>query len=128
MLQYFDESYILCFKQEFCSENECSSVGSRPDIHQKLLEKKQKQLAELKKIQEEIKLGKLPREPEYMMGIQPPLPPPPPQDKQTPHYDTPEILLAPRYLNVSSTEENQYYGWSVPTDSAPMYRSAIIIR
>ncbi|XP_065226228.1 uncharacterized protein LOC135849652 [Planococcus citri] len=111
-------------QQEFCSENDCSSVGSRPDIHQKLLEKKQKQLAELKKIQEEIKLGKLSGEPEYMIGIHPPHRPPPPQDKKNPHYDTPEILLAPRYLNAtaSSTEENHYYDWSVPTDNAPVYR------
>ncbi|GLV39629.1 hypothetical protein CBL_08304 [Carabus blaptoides fortunei] len=41
------------------SENECSSVGSRVNIHQKLQEKKQKQLAELKIIEEEIKQGKL---------------------------------------------------------------------
>lgn len=41
------------------SENEGSSVGSRVNIHQKLQEKKQKQLAELKIIEEEIKQGKL---------------------------------------------------------------------
>uniref|UniRef100_A0A182FBS9 XK-related protein n=1 Tax=Anopheles albimanus TaxID=7167 RepID=A0A182FBS9_ANOAL len=41
------------------SENEGSSVGSRVNIQQKLLEKKQKQLAELKIIEEEIKQGKL---------------------------------------------------------------------
>lgn len=42
------------------SENEgSSSVGSRVNIHQKLQEKKQKQLAELKIIEEEIKQGKL---------------------------------------------------------------------
>lgn len=40
------------------SENE-SSVGSRVNIQQKLQEKKQKQLAELKVIEEEIKQGKL---------------------------------------------------------------------
>lgn len=41
-----------------CSENE-GSAGSRVNIHQKLQEKKQKQLAELKIIEEEIKQGKL---------------------------------------------------------------------
>lgn len=41
------------------SENENSSVGSRVNIQQKLQEKKQKQLAELKIIEEEIKQGKL---------------------------------------------------------------------
>ncbi|XP_052899697.1 uncharacterized protein LOC128306256 [Anopheles moucheti] len=41
------------------SENEGSSVGSRVNIQQKLQEKKQKQLAELKIIEEEIKQGKL---------------------------------------------------------------------
>lgn len=41
------------------SENEGSSIGSRVNIHQKLQEKKQKQLAELKIIEEEIKQGKL---------------------------------------------------------------------
>lgn len=40
------------------SENE-GSAGSRVNIHQKLQEKKQKQLAELKIIEEEIKQGKL---------------------------------------------------------------------
>lgn len=40
------------------SENE-GSVSSRVNIHQKLQEKKQKQLAELKIIEEEIKQGKL---------------------------------------------------------------------
>lgn len=41
-----------------CRENE-GSAGSRVDIYQKLQEKKQKQLAELKIIEEEIKQGKL---------------------------------------------------------------------
>ncbi|KAL4716482.1 hypothetical protein ACJJTC_015910 [Scirpophaga incertulas] len=40
------------------SENEGSSVGSRVNIQQKLQEKKQKQLAELRVIEEEIKQGK----------------------------------------------------------------------
>lgn len=50
--------YFVKFKGG-SSENECSSVGSRVNIHQKLQEKKQKQLAELKIIEEEIKQGKL---------------------------------------------------------------------
>lgn len=41
------------------SENEGSSIGSRVNIQQKLQEKKQKQLAELRVIEEEIKQGKL---------------------------------------------------------------------
>lgn len=41
------------------SENEGSSVSSRINIYQKLQEKKQKQLAELKIIEEEIRQGKL---------------------------------------------------------------------
>ncbi|XP_058462820.1 uncharacterized protein LOC131437466 [Malaya genurostris] len=41
------------------SENDGSSVSSRVNIQQKLQEKKQKQLAELKIIEEEIKQGKL---------------------------------------------------------------------
>lgn len=41
------------------SETETNSVESRVNIHQKLQEKKQKQLAELKIIEEEIKQGKL---------------------------------------------------------------------
>lgn len=40
------------------SENE-GSAGSRVNIHQKLQEKKQKQLAELKIIEEEIKQGNI---------------------------------------------------------------------
>jgi len=43
------------------SENEASSVGSRVNIQQKLQEKKQKQLAELRVIEEEIKQGKIQR-------------------------------------------------------------------
>lgn len=41
------------------SENEGSVGSSRVNIHQKLAEKKQKQLAELKIIEEEIKQGKI---------------------------------------------------------------------
>lgn len=48
----------LSRSQAGSSENE-GSAGSRVNIHQKLQEKKQKQLAELKIIEEEIKQGKL---------------------------------------------------------------------
>ncbi|CAH0550350.1 unnamed protein product [Brassicogethes aeneus] len=105
------------------SENEGSSVGSRVNIHQKLQEKKQKQLAELKIIEEEIKQGKLvgpegadfddrqpiPRtkrhvEPQLLSlaslnnlasyGVNLNRRPPP----RAPGSRTPELLLAPRYL------------------------------
>ncbi|XP_017771645.1 PREDICTED: uncharacterized protein LOC108559026 isoform X2 [Nicrophorus vespilloides] len=105
------------------SENEGSSVGSRVNIHQKLQEKKQKQLAELKIIEEEIKQGKLvgpectdpddrqpiPRikrhlEPQLLSlaslnnlasyGVNLNRRPPP----RAPRSRTPELLLAPRYL------------------------------
>lgn len=49
---------LVTSSQNGSSENE-SSVGSRVNIQQKLQEKKQKQLAELKVIEEEIKQGKL---------------------------------------------------------------------
>lgn len=49
---------LVALSQNGSSENE-SSVGSRVNIQQKLQEKKQKQLAELKVIEEEIKQGKL---------------------------------------------------------------------
>lgn len=122
--------------QGCCSENDSCSVGSRPDIQQKLQEKKRKQLAELKKIEEEIKLGKLHQRPNSTPVLQPSQPPPP-QDKQTPHYETPEILLAPRFLETTAAtaaaaavatasangEENHYYEWSIPTsDNPPGYR------
>ncbi|XP_023017946.2 XK-related protein 7 [Leptinotarsa decemlineata] len=102
------------------SENEGSSVGSRVNIHQKLQEKKQKQLAELKIIEEEIKQGKLvgpegadfddrqpiPREKRHVEphltslnnlaghGVNMNRRPPP----RAPKIRTPELLLAPRYL------------------------------
>lgn len=50
---------MLISSQGGSSENEGSSVGSRVNIQQKLQEKKQKQLAELRVIEEEIKQGKL---------------------------------------------------------------------
>ncbi|XP_022913839.1 XK-related protein 7-like [Onthophagus taurus] len=106
------------------SENEGSSVGSRVNIHQKLQEKKQKQLAELKIIEEEIKQGKLvgpeagdpddrqpiPRakrhvEPQLISlaslnnlasyGVNLNRRPPP---RAPTRSRTPELLLAPRYL------------------------------
>lgn len=105
------------------SENEGSSVGSRVNIHQKLQEKKQKQLAELKIIEEEIKQGKLvgpesvdpddrqpiPRTKRHLeptllslaslnnlasYGVNMNRRPPP----RAPRSRTPELLLAPRYL------------------------------
>ncbi|KAF2892493.1 hypothetical protein ILUMI_13712 [Ignelater luminosus] len=105
------------------SENEGSSVGSRVNIHLKLQEKKQKQLAELKIIEEEIKQGKLggpvnadpddrqpiPRakrhiEPQLLSlaslnnlasyGVNLNRRPPP----RAPRSHTPELLLTPRYL------------------------------
>lgn len=52
---------MITYFQGGSSENEGSSVGSRVNIQQKLQEKKQKQLAELRVIEEEIKQGKLAR-------------------------------------------------------------------
>lgn len=107
------------FLQNCCSENECNSVGSRPDIQQKLQEKKQKQLAELKQIEEEIKLGKLHRRPDSSVVE---LSPPPPLNKNPPDYDSPEILLAPRFLCTNSGAENEYYEWNGKLENAPVYR------
>lgn len=105
------------------SENDGSSVGSRVNIHQKLQEKKQKQLAELKIIEEEIKQGKLvgpqsvdpddrqpiPRAKRHLeptllslaslnnlasYGVNLNRRPAP----RAPRSRTPELLLAPRYL------------------------------
>lgn len=105
------------------SENEGSSAGSRVNIHQKLQEKKQKQLAELKIIEEEIKQGKLVGPESMDLDDRQPIPrtkrhlepallslaslnnlasygvhlnrrPPP----RAPRSRTPELLLAPRYL------------------------------
>lgn len=59
ILTYFEQfTNPIFFLLEIHSENE-GSAGSRVDIYQKLQEKKQKQLAELKIIEEEIKQGKL---------------------------------------------------------------------
>lgn len=97
------------------SENEgSSSVGSRVNIQQKLQEKKQKQLAELRVIEEEIKQGKL--HPSPASVVPPPPPPPrgkqPPQPQPTPRPNTPEILLAPHYLPE----------WQTPSDHESIYR------
>ncbi|XP_049835514.1 uncharacterized protein LOC126279092 isoform X2 [Schistocerca gregaria] len=134
------------------SENEASSVGSRVNIQQKLQEKKQKQLAELRIIEEEIKQGKiqrpgsgapsgvgddfgsLPRQPiprakrHNQGGWPPPTPPssralpppysyhllPPPRAKH--RSKTPEILLAPHYLEGNSI----YCSWE--HERGPVYR------
>nr|CAD7434609.1 unnamed protein product [Timema monikensis] len=137
------------------SDNEASSVGSRVNIQQKLQEKKQKQLAELRVIEEEIKQGKiprpggsgapsgvgedfgsLPRQPiprakrHSQGGWSPPSPPtsralpppysyhllPPPSSRAKHRANTPEILLAPHYLE----NNGLYYGWD--HDRAPVYR------
>ncbi|GAB0099259.1 XK-related protein [Sergentomyia squamirostris] len=58
MMVPFWKKQIAALQYAGSSENE-SSVSSRIDIHQKLQEKKQKQLAELQIIEEEIKQGKL---------------------------------------------------------------------
>ncbi|KAL0276641.1 UNVERIFIED_CONTAM: hypothetical protein PYX00_004171 [Menopon gallinae] len=113
------------------SENDGGSVGSRVNIQHKLQEKKQKQLAELKVIEEEIKQGKIqrtllntsntphsslqpiPRTKRHMESLVwgPPLPLspslrgfsyqllPPPTRWQQKRADTPEILLAPHFLD-----------------------------
>lgn len=83
------------------------------NIQQKLQEKKQKQLAELRVIEEEIKQGKLHPSP-ASVGPEPP-PPPPPRDKQPPRPrpNTPEILLAPHYLDT--------YEWAT-SETDPIYR------
>lgn len=56
--EFLTSEKLMHFQLFCCSENE-GSAGSRVDIYQKLQEKKQKQLAELKIIEEEIKQGKL---------------------------------------------------------------------
>lgn len=112
---FFVLSCLMLFtmSQGGSSENEGSSVGSRVNIQQKLQEKKQKQLAELRVIEEEIKQGKLHPSP-ASVGPEPP-PPPPPRDKQPPRprANTPEILLAPHYLDS--------YEWG-PSETDPIYR------
>lgn len=105
------------------SENDSSShsQGHRVNIQQKLQEKKQKQLAELKVIEEEIKQGKHQRPGGTPTPLEPP-PPPPPRGKQPPQSNTCEILLAPYYLE---NESHGYYDWnsSGAGNTAPMYRS-----
>lgn len=126
-------------QQGASSENDGSSVGSRVNIQHKLQEKKQKQLAELKVIEEEIKQGKIQRTVMNISNVphsslQPiprtkrhiesliwgpplPLPPslrgfsyqllPPPSSRwqQQKRADTPEILLAPHFLDDNRWEK-----------------------
>jgi hypothetical protein len=78
------------------SENE-GSVGSRVDIQQKLQEKKQQQLAELREIEEEIKQGKLKRP--HLSDIPEPVTvrQPIPFEKKQPWFRAePPIQLSPR--------------------------------
>ncbi|RZF33331.1 hypothetical protein LSTR_LSTR007676 [Laodelphax striatellus] len=106
------------------SENEgSSSVGSRVNIQQKLQEKKQKQLLELRVIEEEIKQGKLHPSPAGV--VPPPPPPPPPRGKQPPPHTsrphTPEILLTPHYLHDWHTQHHQYYDTSTAGHQQMLY-------
>ncbi|KAE8751914.1 hypothetical protein FOCC_FOCC001391 [Frankliniella occidentalis] len=78
------------------SENEGSCA--RADIQQKLQEKKQKQLAELRVIEEEILQGKLQRRDTAGPAPQPVRQPAPYAKRHRAH--TPEILLAPRFLHL----------------------------
>ncbi|XP_076268495.1 XK-related protein 6-like isoform X2 [Rhynchophorus ferrugineus] len=127
------------------SENEGSSVGSRVNIHQKLQEKKQKQLAELKIIEEEIKQGKLvgpegadfddrqpiPRakkhlEPQLLSlaslnnlasyGVNLNRRPPP----RAPRNRTPELLLTPRYLYCDCVSGNSVSNAQQPAEPSEM--------
>ncbi|XP_042868182.1 uncharacterized protein LOC122250694 [Penaeus japonicus] len=114
--------------QSISSDHE-GSVGSRVNIQQKLQEKKQQQIAELRQIEEEIKAGKLKRphpsdisesgtlrQPIPRSKKQPWLKPEPPLDypylvvdasaasvpapaHRKQRSQTPEILLAPHYLD-----------------------------
>lgn len=100
------------------SSDQDGSVGSRVNIQQKLQEKKQQQLQELKDIEEEIKQGKI-QKPHPMeiseqgtlrqpiprskkqpwVKPEPPAPHPQYKMKQRRHRaKTPEILLTPHYL------------------------------
>lgn len=67
-----------------CSSDHESSVGSRVNIQQKLQEKKQQQLQELKEIEEEIKQGKLKRPHPMEIGDQDTLHQPIPHSKKQP--------------------------------------------
>ncbi|KFM64988.1 XK-related protein 6, partial [Stegodyphus mimosarum] len=67
-----------------CSSDHESSVGSRVNIQQKLQEKKQQQLQELKEIEEEIKQGKLKRPHPMEIGDQDTLRQPIPHSKKQP--------------------------------------------
>ncbi|XP_026681795.1 uncharacterized protein LOC103512559 [Diaphorina citri] len=112
---------LLIFHQGGSSENESTSQGHRVNIQQKLQEKKQKQLAELKVIEEEIKQGKHQRPGGTPTPLEPP-PPPPPRGKQPPQSNTCEILLAPYYLDNEQDEQQDYYDWTSGGHTAPIYR------
>lgn len=112
---------LLIFHQGGSSENESTSQGHRVNIQQKLQEKKQKQLAELKVIEEEIKQGKHQRPGGTPTPLEPP-PPPPPRGKQPPQSNTCEILLAPYYLDNEQDEQQDYYDWTSGGHTAPLYR------
>ncbi|KAF2353241.1 XK-related protein [Trinorchestia longiramus] len=114
------------------------SVGSRVNIQQKLQEKKQQQIAELHQIEEEIRTGKLTRPHPSDMSESGTLPQPIPKEKKQPwvgpdpirctylhdtdenhvmssvprknRSQTPEILLAPHYLENSRI----YYEYQDP--------------
>lgn len=109
------------------SETEGSVCSRGVNIRQKLQEKKQQQLAELRVIEEEIQQGKLQQRPRNEVPLCQPIPrakkqpwpasrpyvvPPPPPHKQH-RAHTPEILLAPRYLHESS---RYYRDWAYEDD------------
>ncbi|KAL1501542.1 hypothetical protein ABEB36_006844 [Hypothenemus hampei] len=131
------------------SENEGSSVGSRVNIYQKLQEKKQKQLAELKIIEEEIKQGKLvgpenadfdhrqpiPRakkhlEPQLLSlaslnnlasyGVNLNRRPPP---RRTLRNRTPELLLTPHYLYCDCVGNGCSINPQLPTENVELQRA-----
>ncbi|XP_037085350.1 uncharacterized protein LOC119106340 [Pollicipes pollicipes] len=101
------------------SDHEGSTVSSRVNIQQKLQEKKQQQLAELRVIEEEIKQGKLarPRPAELYenRALRQPIPPqkrPPwiePVGGPAARSRTPEVLLAPHFLHSRVYDEPD--GW-----------------
>lgn len=103
------------------SETEGSVCSRGVNIRQKLQEKKQQQMAELRVIEEEIQQGKLQQRPNNEQPLSQPIPrakkqpwpasrpylvPPPPPHKQH-RAHTPEILLAPRFLDYRDWEEEE---------------------
>jgi len=108
------------------SETEGSVCSRGVNIRQKLQEKKQQQMAELRVIEEEIQQGKLQQRPNNEQPLSQPIPrakkqpwpasrpylvPPPPPHKQH-RAHTPEILLAPRFLDYRDWEEEEEDGSS----------------